>query len=46
MKGKIPFHRPCDRCGVRYQPVTRYNKLCNECFDKSRNFRKPNMEKE
>ena len=27
----MPFKRPCERCGKKFQPVTRFNKVCNEC---------------
>lgn len=36
MKPKIPkrLPRPCKKCGKRFQPISLYQRCCQECLDK------------
>lgn len=27
----MPFHRECEKCGKRFKPFSRNNKLCPDC---------------
>ena len=29
----MPLPKPCDKCGKRFKPCTRANKLCDKCRD-------------
>jgi uncharacterized C2H2 Zn-finger protein len=33
---KKPFKKYCIRCGKLFRPETRYTKLCDKCYEKSR----------
>jgi len=31
----MPFPKPCNRCGKKFQPNTKFRKLCDECIEKA-----------
>jgi len=34
------LHRPCDKCGERFKPTGKDNRLCNKCRKKAHIGRK------
>ena len=39
-KEKMPLPKPCKRCSKKYQPNTKFSKLCDDCIIKSNKKRK------
>ena len=38
----MPLPRPCNKCGKRFQPYGKTNKMCDECRIKAMQHRKKN----
>ena len=36
----MPLPKPCKRCSKKYQPNTKFSKLCDDCIIKSNKKRK------
>lgn len=43
---KMPFPKPCDRCGEKFQPQTAHNRLCDDCRAKTQNGKRKTKPKE
>ena len=39
----MPLPKECDKCGKRFLPATRFNKLCDSCRKEVRNVNFINM---
>ena len=46
MEGEImPLPRPCSRCGDRFKPTGRAQKICEKCFAKAQEIGKDKRSK-